>query len=197
MTARTSRQLPLFPLNVVLFPDGPLPLRIFETRYIDMVRRCMREGTGFGVVRIDAGPEAGGATDFADTGTEARIVDFSRLEDGLLGISCVGQQRFRVIETWRESDGLNVARVEDLPAEPALAVPEELQFMPELLRTILPELGDLYASVPQRFDDAAWVGYRFSELLPIDAAARQALLEMIDPLERLAAIAPALRRPEA
>lgn len=194
MTAE-MRQLPLFPLDVVLFPDGPLPLRIFETRYIDMVRRCMREGTGFGVVCGDAGPEAGGATDFAGTGTEARIVDFSRLEDGLLGISCVGRQRFRVIEAWRESDGLNVARVQDLPVEPALAVPAELQFMPELLRTILPELGDLYAAVPQHYDDAAWVGYRLSELLPLALRDKQALLELDDPLERLAVIAPAIRRP--
>lgn len=197
MTSVARRTLPLFPLNTVLFPGGPLPLRIFETRYIDMVRRCMREGVGFGVLRLDAGPEAGGPADFSDTGTEARIVDFSRLEDGLLGISCVGQERFRVIETWRQDDGLNMGLVEDLPPDPAVAVPEEFGFMAEVLRRILPELGDLYASVPQRFGDAAWVGYRLSELLPLATSDKQALLEMIDPLERLAAIAPALGSADA
>lgn len=196
MTA-SSRELPLFPLNTVLFPGGPLPLRIFETRYVDLVRRCMREESGFGVVRIAGGPEAGAAVDFAGVGTEARIVDFSRLEDGLLGITGLGQGKFRVLESWRQEDGLNVARVEDLPPEPSIALPGEYGFMAEVLRRILPELGELYARVPCRFDDAAWVGHRLSELLPLATPDKQVLLEMDDPLERLAAIEPAIRRPES
>ena len=87
----------LFPLNIVLFPDGPLPLRIFETRYVDMVRRCMREARGFGVVLIREGSEVGPAETF-DVGTMAKIVDFHQLSDGLLGLSCVGGQRFRILQ---------------------------------------------------------------------------------------------------
>ena len=196
MTGMARRTLPLFPLNTVLFPGGPLPLRIFETRYLDMVRRCLREESGFGVVRIAAGPEAGGAAEFAAVGTEAKIVDFSRLEDGLLGISCIGLGRFRVVETWRQDDGLNVGLVEALAPEPAVAVPGDLAFLADVLRKILPELGELYANVPGRFDDAAWVGHRLSELLPLATPDKQALLEHDDPLERLAAIAPAIRTPE-
>jgi Lon protease-like protein len=190
-----ARTLPLFPLNVVLFPGGPLPLRIFETRYLDMVRRCMREASGFGVVCIVAGAEAGGAADFAEVGTEARIVDFTRLQDGLLGITCIGQGRFRVIEAWRETDGLNVGRVEDLPAEPAVPLPARFSFLADVLQGVLPELGELYAGIGQRFNEAAWVGHRLAELLPLPAGDRQALLEMDDPLARLEAIAPRIRRP--
>jgi Lon protease-like protein len=96
----TTAQIPLFPLNTVLFPGGPLPLRIFETRYTDMVRRCMREQSGFGVVMIQAetaagpGPETDKLARTAETGTLATIVDFNQLSDGLLGITCIGGSRF-------------------------------------------------------------------------------------------------------
>jgi Lon protease-like protein len=189
-----TRELPLFPLDTVLFPGGPLTLRIFETRYLDLVSRCMKEGSGFGVVRLDAGREAGGAADFSDVGTEARIVDFSRLEDGLLGITCLGAQRFRILEAWRRPDGLNMGRVEDLPPDPATPVPDDHAFMEEILQRILPELGELYAAVPRHFGDAAWVGNRLSEMLPLETEDKQVLLEMTDPAARLAALAEAVRQ---
>jgi hypothetical protein len=188
------REIPLFPLNTVLFPGGPLPLRIFETRYVDMVRRCLREESGFGVVLIRQGAEAGGPARFATVGTDARIVDFSRLDDGLLGLACTGLDRFRVVDSWRAADGLNVARVEDLEPEPAVTLPAAHAHLADALRRVLPELGEAYAHVARRFDDAAWVGYRLAELLPLDLPARQALLEMRDPLERLALLAPMIRR---
>ncbi len=103
----------LFPLNIVLFPDGPLPLRIFETRYVDMVRRCMRESQTFGVVLIREGGEVGPAETF-DVGTLAKIVDFHQLSDGLLGLSCVGGQRFRIRSRSRQADGLNLGEVDYL-----------------------------------------------------------------------------------
>jgi len=191
-----TRELPLFPLNTVLFPGGPLPLRIFETRYLDMVRACMREGRGFGVVLLERGPEAGGPSQFVEVGTEASIVDFSRLEDGLLGITCIGRERFRVLEAWRQEDGLNVGRVAGIEPEPAVAVPGEFGHLADALRRILPELGEIYAQVPRRFDDAAWVGHRLAEMLPIATPDKQSLLEMSDPLARLAVIAPLIRRPD-
>jgi Lon protease-like protein len=191
-----TRELPLFPLNTVLFPCGPLPLRIFETRYLDMVRRCLREKTGFGVVLIARGREAEGSPKFVELGTEAGIVDFNRLEGGLLGITCQGRERFRVIESWRQPDGLNVGRVEDVAAEPAVPVPGEFEFLAETLRKILPELGEFYAGVTRNFGDAAWVGHRLAELLPLATPDKQALLEMQDPLQRLATLAPAVHKPE-
>jgi len=109
----------------VLFPGGPLPLRIFETRYIDLVRRCLRDDTGFGVVLIREGPEAGGPASTYEVGTYARIVDFSRQPDGLLGIRAAGQRRFRILAARRARDGLNLADVAWLPEESVVPLPAE------------------------------------------------------------------------
>ena len=183
--------LALFPLNLVLFPDGPLPLRIFETRYYDMVRRCMREGQGFGVVAIREGHEAGLAeTDFYDVGTRAEIVDFHQLADGLLGLSCVGRQRFRILARSRQADGLHLGEVEWLSVEPSVPVPARHERLSKLLGTVLPQLGEVYVGFAMRLDDAAWVGHRLAEILPIPLADKQHYLEMDDPVQRLDALAP-------
>lgn len=187
------RELPLFPLRAVLFPGGPLPLRIFEPRYLDMVSRCLREQSGFAVMLIGEGEEAEGAVSFAATGTEARIVDFDRLEDGLLGIRCIGRERVRVIEAWREADGLNRGRVLDIASDPVLPLPDEQAWLGEVVRRVLPEAGATYAQVEMR-DDAGWVGNRLAEMLPLSLADKQMLLEMTDPIERLAALEPAVSR---
>jgi hypothetical protein len=190
----TTSEIPLFPLNTVLFPGGPLPLRIFETRYVDMVRHCMRSGSAFGVVLIRAGGEVGNVARTADIGTTARIVDFSQLPDRLLGISCLGEKRFRILRRWRQEDGLNVGEVEWLPAAPAEPLTADTQFLSDLLRRVLPELGEMYAQVPRHFDDADWVGARLAEILPLSLGDKQALLELDDPTARLARIAPLIRR---
>jgi hypothetical protein len=190
-----NRELALFPLNTVLFPGGPLPLRIFEPRYVDMVRRCLREERGFGVILIERGAEAGGPAEFSTLGTEARIVDFSRMEDGLLGITCLGQQRIRVVEAWRQPDGLNVGRVLDVEPDPAVPIPPEYERLAEVVRHVLKEFGQLYRFAVPAYDDAAWVGNRLAELLPLSPTDKQALLELSDPLERLAALAPVVQSP--
>jgi len=182
MSAPTS--IALFPLNVVLFPEGPLPLRIFETRYVDMVRNCMREDTRFGVVLIREGSEVGPAETY-DVGTLAKIVDFHQLSDGFLGLSCVGEQRFRILSRSRQADGLNLAQVEDLEVEPSVPVPERHARIPELLKTVLPQLGAVYSGVNMRLEDASWVGFRLAEILPIGAPEKQFCLELIDPIKRL------------
>ena len=193
-----TAEIPLFPLNTVLFPGGPLPLRIFETRYTDMVRRCMREQTGFGVVLIrGAAPEAGQIALTAAVGTLARIVDFNALPDGLLGITCVGERRFRVRRRWRQSDGLNWGEIEWLDDEAGIAVPAEHRPLSALLGKVLPELGELYASMPPSLDDAGWVGARLVEILPLSLSDKQACLEMDDPLARLQRVAPLIRRSDS
>jgi hypothetical protein len=190
----SRRVLPLFPLGTVLFPAGPLALRIFEPRYVDMVSRCLRESTNFVVVLLVEGRQAGGgALTTAATGTEAQIVDFNRLEDGLLGLTCVGRERARIVRAWREDDGLNVGEVEDVPADVVAAVPEECAHLPEALRRLYPDLDPIYAHVPPRWDDAAWVGNRLAELAPLEGAVKQGLLELEDPLERLRYLSPLIR----
>jgi len=180
-----SSIIALFPLHTVLFPGGPLPLRIFETRYTDMVRRCMRTQEPFGVVMIQEGDEAGVVATTATVGCTARIVDFHTLHDGLLGISCVGERKFRVLRVWRADDGLNMGEVAWLPVEPELPVPAECERLASTLRRALEELAEHYENVARKFDDAAWIGARIAELLPIELADKQALLELDDPIERL------------
>jgi uncharacterized protein len=185
----SSAELPLFPLSTVLFPGGPLRLRIFEPRYLDMVRHCLKEARTFGVVLILEGAEAGAAASVADTGTCARLVDFDALPDGLLGIDCVGEQRFRVRRRWQQGDGLNLAEIDYLPDDPPHALPAELAHLGELLREVLPQLGERYAHVTASYDDAGWVGNRWAEVLPLTVAEKQQLLELADPLARLEQVA--------
>jgi uncharacterized protein len=179
----------VFPLNIVLFPEGMLPLRIFETRYVDMVRRCMRGELRFGVVLIREGSEVGPAETF-EVGTMAKIVDFHQLSDGFLGLSCVGEQRFRIVSRSRQSDGLNLAQVHLLEPEDKIAVPERHQRLSELVKSVLPQLGEVYAGITMRVDDAAWVGHRIAEILPIPATQKQFCLELADPIERLDFLSP-------
>ena len=172
--------IPLFPLHAVLFPGGPLPLRIFETRYTDMVRRCMREQQPFGVVLIQEGEEAGPVATTATIGCSVRIADFYTLQDGLLGISCVGERKFRVQRVWRAPDGLNMGEVSWLAPEPAIPLPADHVRLGDSVRAALEE--------QKHFDDAAWVSGRLTELLPIGLNDKQVLLELDDPLARLAAL---------
>jgi Lon protease-like protein len=185
----SAAAIALFPLNIVLFPGGPLPLRIFETRYVDMVRNCMRGDQGFGVVLIREGSEVGPA-ETVDVGTMAKIVDFHQLSDGFLGLSCIGEQRFRIAARSRQADGLNLAQVDMLAAEPVTAVPERHVRLAELLDNVLPQLGEVYEGMKMHLDDAAWVGYRLAEILPIAASEKQYCLELNDPIERLDFLSP-------
>lgn len=191
-------ELPLFPLSSVLFPGGPLRLRIFEPRYVDMVKRCMRAGSCFGVVLLQGGGEAGPIDGIAAIGTTARIVDFNLLPDGLLGLTCRGERRFRVQRCWRQEDGLNMGEAQWLEdaAPKMVPVPAEHRHLADVLRRVLPELGEVYNGIELRFNDAAWVSGRLVEILPIALGDKQACLEMDDPLERLAVVSPLIRRPE-
>jgi Lon protease-like protein len=184
----------LFPLNIVLFPGGPLPLRIFETRYLDMVRSCMRGDQRFGVVLIREGGEVGPAETF-DVGTMARIIDFHQLSDGFLGLSCVGEQRFRIVSRSRQADGLNLAQIDWIAAEPTMTVPQHHAHLAELLKTVLPELGEVYSGIEMHLSDAAWVGHRLAEILPIAAMEKQFCLELEDPIRRLDVLSPFAQGP--
>ena len=190
--AADSDVLPLFPLHTVLFPGGPLPLRIFETRYIDMVSRCMRDQLPFGVLLIQEGEEAGAVASTVAVGCAARIVDFNTLPDGLLGISCVGEHKFRVQRVWRAADGLNLGEVTRLADEPSLLIPAEFARLSDVVRRAFAELDEHYAFVEKKFDDASWVGCRLAELLPIQPTDKQSLLEIDDPIRRLEALASAV-----
>ncbi len=171
-------------MNTVLFPGGPLPLRIFESRYIDMIGHCMKTETPFGVVLIREGSEAGPARTY-DVGTLATIVDWYQGSDGLLGVTALGGQRFRLVDSKRQADGLNIGTIELIEAEAPMPVPDEYRPLRSILENILDDLGRLYEALDRNVDDAAWLGYRFAEILPIDLVQKQELLASSDTLARL------------
>lgn len=189
--ATAPSSLPLFPLHVVLVPGAALDLRIFECRYLDMVRECGRNGSGFGVCLLLEGEEAGRPALPAAFGTEAVIEDFGSTPDGLLSLRVRGRRRFHVLHTRVRDNGLVSADVEyrDEAGTPRLR--PEHALLAELLRRILEQVGDAsvgHAGVdppPSLFEDAAWVGWRLAELLPLSLPQRQALLQLDDAHDRL------------
>lgn len=183
-------EIPLFPLRTVLFPYGTLPLRIFETRYIDMVRRCMRDGLPFGVVLIRQGVEArlqrdDSQPDIFGVGTAALIADFNPLSDGMLGIVCRGTRKFRVHGTREQADHLLLGDVAWLPDEPPGELGAEHRGLTEILKDLVvhPLIQKLGLDVD--FSDARSVSWRLSELLPIEPEIKQSLLQLPSPRERL------------
>jgi len=180
-----TERTPLFPLNTVLFPGGLLPLRIFEARYMDMARDCLKRQRPFGVCLIREGREVGAPATPETIGCLARIIDCDMQQLGVLNVTTRGTQRFRVLGSEVNAQGLISADIEMLPDEPALALPEEFSACRHLLEMVVKDQGDNVFAEPHRFDDAAWVGYRLSEILPAPPAAKQKLLELEDSLSRL------------
>ncbi len=174
-------EIALFPLNTVLFPGGLLPLRIFEPRYVDMVGRCLRGNEPFGVVQVHNGVDTDREVETAAVGSSARIVDFQRLENGLLGLLCRGERRFRIQSRSRREDGLNCAQVEWLPESDAAPVADEFLPLVPLLREAMAKLTTLGRYIEPDYDSATWVSYRLAELLPLDRELQQRLLEIDDP----------------
>jgi Lon protease-like protein len=179
-------ELPLFPLSSVLFPGGNLALRIFEPRYLDLVRRCTRGGTGFGIVLLLEGGEVGVARSTAAIGTEASIIDFAMTDEGLLAITAHGGRRFEILKTRVQDDGLVVGVVRWLPEAPPKSLRAEHHLLSVLLARVMDKAGiDHEGAGKGDLADAAWVGWRLAEWLPLDAIQRQQLLELDDPDARL------------
>lgn len=185
----TETELPLFPLGTVLFQGGNLQLQIFEPRYLSLVGRCMRESRPFGVVLIRQGSDTWRAgrpgPELFEVGTEAHIVDFNQLGNGRLGITVRGGRKFRVREVREEADHLLIGRVAYLPEEPAMTVNAEHRDLVELLTELLTHPGVQKLNLDIDLNDARSVGWRLSELLPIEAEIKQSLLQLQLPRERL------------
>jgi Lon protease-like protein len=175
----------------VLFPGGRLPLRIFEARYMDMARACLREGTPFGVCAIREGAEVGAPATPYDVGTLARIVQWDMPQLGLLHVLAQGEARFRIRSRRVQRDGLALAVVDaleesDRPVAPGLAR------CARLLERLIEREPGLFAE-PHRLDSSAWVGGRLAELLPLPLEEKQALLELDDAAARLERLSARLR----
>jgi Lon protease-like protein len=176
--------LPLFPLNTVLFPGGRLPLRIFEQRYMDMAKACLKDGSPFGVCLIREGAEVGEPAIPAQVGTLARITTWDMPQLGVLHVIAVGAQRFRIKAHRVAPGGLARGDVELLDADADSPVPEHCVKCVKILQRVIGEQPDLLEP-PHRVDSASWVGSRLTELLPLALASKQELLELSDARARL------------
>jgi len=189
--------IPLFPLHQVLFPGGKLPLRIFEPRYIDLVSECLRADSGFGVCCIRQGKEVGAGAQCYDVGTYARIVDWCRLDDGLLGITTQAETRFRVEQFSERANTLLEAKIQWLEEDEVHNIGEDYHALQLLLTRIFEHYGISYEDQAQGLQESAWLGYRLAELLPLDLNERQAILEIDDSLKRLSKLQHILNESDA
>ncbi len=178
-----TSELPLFPLNTVLFPGGVLGLKVFEARYLDMAARCLRERAPFGICLAQS--EENGLTEPHEVGTLAEIVNADMAQAGVLMLTVRGGGRFRIEHAERGAEGLLTARVAWLAEPPSLDVPAARQRLLPVLKRIVGDLGVEKVPEPHRWDDAAWVGYRLAEAMPVQNLAKQKLLELENPLARL------------
>jgi hypothetical protein len=188
MSDQPLHEFALFPLRTVLFPGGALPLRIFEPRYVDMVRDCLRDERPFGVVPILHGPEAGAPADFYPAGVLAEIESWDQGDDGLLHLLARGTERFRVSGHERRGDGLVLASIMTTPDMHA-AIPVEYAFLAELLDSVYAEHPELRPPTRPASADASWVAYRLAELLPLGIRAALDILELDLPTLKLARVA--------
>ena len=188
----SSRKIPLFPLGTVLFPDGVIALKIFEARYLDMIKKCLREKTEFGVISILKEQEDEDASlTFSQIGTLAQIEDFDPVQPALYMTKSFGTQRFKLLNSSQESNGLWLGEIELLDNDPAIPIAQEHQGVVKLLNEIISViqsedlLGDAPFKKPFRVDDCGWVSNRLAELLPISLAQKNHLLSQTNPRIRL------------
>ena len=192
---KNTNDIPLFPLNIVLFPGGRFDLQIFERRYIDLVSHCMRTGTGFGICLLKSGDETNGNNlnqTVYNTGTYAKIVDWDLLDSGLLGITVEGAVKFVAQDFWKEEDDVLHASVEfsDIESTEADVIPlgDEYTALSELLRNLEDHPLVAGRNLSIDYSDLRQLGWRLSELIPLGIDVRQELLELNDPVERLSKI---------
>jgi Lon protease-like protein len=183
-TVETLR-VPLFPLNTVLFPGSLLPLKIFEQRYLDMAAACLKDNTPFGICLIEKGSEVGGGAVPHLVGTLASIASWEMEQLGILMVTAQGGRRFRIIDSTVGPGNLLEGTVELLAETGPTPLPPERERLLPLLRRIVGDLGSERMPEPHRYDEAEWVGYRITEVLPIQNLAKQKLLELDDPVARL------------
>lgn len=174
MPESAHREIFLFPLGTVLLPDGYLPLKIFEQRYLDMTKACIRDETPFGVCLIREGREVGVPAIPEPIGCLARIEQWEMPHPGMFHLLARGGERFRILATSAASNGLMSATVELLPA--VTAVEPDAACL-AVLKRLMEKIGVENFPQPAKMDDAAWVVYRLAEVLPLDARQRQQILE--------------------
>jgi len=179
------RDLAIFPLNAVLFPGGLLPLRIFEQRYMDVAKACLKTDEPFGICLIRSGHEVGAPATPESIGCTAKIVEWDMQQLGVLSIKARGEQRFRILESRVTDATLTRASVEMLPQDVDSALPDEFGACATLLKAVIEEHGPAIVAAPLQFGSSSWVSSRLVEILPLPLAAKQKLLELDDARQRI------------
>ena len=187
----SDQKIPIFPLRTILFPGSKLPLRIFEPRYLDMVSACMRSKREFGIVLSRKVPQPGMLETYA-TGTLATIIDWNQGNDGLLGITVLGTNKFELLSMIKQEDGLNIGEIKIIEGEEDFKAPPNFDNMISLLEAILDDI-DLYEDREKFFESASWASFRFAEILPLKIEDKQKCLEFDDPILRLNFLEPLIK----
>ena len=190
-----STAMPLFPLTTVLYPLGVLNLQIFEVRYLDLMKKCLRDNTQFGVVSLLDGNEVRRPDEqiqLAKIGTLVNIEKHEFVTPTLIEISTVGSQRFKLLNAAQEKNGLWVGEIQILPADPVVEIPDYLQGSANALAKLINTIDEqgiteeqLPFRSPYKLMDCGWVANRWCELLPLDKPTKLQLLALDNPLLRL------------
>jgi len=183
MPADSDQEIHIFPLGTVLFPGGLLPLKVFEQRYIEMTKACLRDNRPFGVCLIREGREVGMAAVPEPVGCLAVIEQWDMPQLGVFQLVARGGDRFRIREMRVAPNNLISATIERIPPDTGTDAPDPL--CRQVLAAIVDKVGADRFPAPLQFDDAAWLGYRLAEVLPVEAHEKQALLELTDAGRRL------------
>lgn len=183
-----TQTIPLFPLGTILFPGGLLPLKLFEQRYLEMGKACLRDELPFGVCGIKQGAEVGAPAAPFEVGCIAKIIHWDMPQLGILQIVAQGRERFRVLDHRSQTDGLLIGEVETIAHDEPHSIAAEFAACVDVLRAIIGGVGAQHFLEPLQFDDGVWVGNRLAEVLPLPLPTKQRLLELLDGNSRLAEI---------
>jgi Lon protease-like protein len=194
LAGRKAERIPIFPLQTVLYPGMLLPLRIFEVRYMDMAKACLRDSSPFGVSLIKEGQEVGTPAVPEAVGCVARIADCDMEELGILKVRAEGTERFRLLSTEVNKQGLIVGEIERIAPEAPAPDAQGLADCEAFLRKVMAGIGEERFAAPLRFEDASWVSFRLAEILPLRNDVKQKLLELTDATLRLAVLHRFLRQ---
>ncbi|WP_370263326.1 LON peptidase substrate-binding domain-containing protein [Limnobacter sp.] len=197
-----TTSMPLFPLGSVLFPDGALPLQIFEVRYLNLIKRCVQNNTPFGVVSLLDGNEVrrpGEQISLAKYGTLARVEHFEEVTPALFRIQCIGTQRFELHSAQQEAAGLWMGQIRVLEKDAQVPVPDDLQHTAKKLEELMEQVAlqgipdeQMPFYPPYHFEDCGWVANRWAELMPLAKSTKLQLLVLDNPLLRLELVNDAL-----
>jgi hypothetical protein len=185
--------MPIFPLNLVLFPGSSLALKIFEQRYQEMTKACLRDNTSFGVCCIRNGQEVGAPAEHEPIGCSARIVDWEMPHPGLFHLNCAGETAFQIVNSHVEENGLIRGKVKWLVDSVDQVEPREFDVCRNALERFIEHAGERFLTGPTSFDDPSWVSYRLAEILPVALQSKQELLEQRSTARRMSRIAELLQ----